>query len=33
LAAKHAQIAIELAKKDGDKAKETKELLEKINAM
>ena len=33
LTAKHAQIAIELAKKDGDKAKETKELLEKINAM
>ncbi len=33
MAAKHAMIAIELAKKDGDEAKETKELLEKINAM
>ena len=33
LAAKHAQIAIDLAKKDGDEAKETKALLEKINAL
>ena len=33
MAAKHAQIAIELAQKEGDEAKETKELLEKINAM
>lgn len=33
MAAKHAMIAIELAKKDGDEAKETKELLDKINAL
>lgn len=33
LATKHAMIAIELAKKDGDEAKETKALLEKINTL
>jgi thiol-disulfide isomerase/thioredoxin len=33
MAAKHAMIAIELAKQDGNEAKETIELLEKINAL
>lgn len=33
MAAKYAQIAIDLAKKGGDEAKETQELLKKINAL
>lgn len=33
MATKHAQIAIELAKAEGNEAKDTKELLAKINAL